>query len=126
MRVLLCSLCLLVVAPSILPAQEWPQFRGPDGQGHSAERGLPTEWSETQNVIWKVPVPGRGWSSPVIVAGRVWLTTAIQAGRDTSLRLVSFEAATGKPSIDVEVFRIKNLELLNAKNSHDASHTPPR
>jgi len=123
MRVLLCSLCLLVVAPSILPAQEWPQFRGPDGQGHSAERGLPTEWSETQNVVWKVPVPGRGWSSPVIVAGRVWLTTAIQAGRDTSLRLVSFEAATGKPSIDVEVFRIKNLELLNAKNSH-ASPTP--
>jgi outer membrane protein assembly factor BamB len=123
MRVLVLSLCLLSLQSPILPAQEWPQFRGADGQGHSDERGLPTEWSETRNVMWKVPVPGRGWSSPVAAAGRIWLTTATQAGRDTSLRLMSFDAETGRQSVDVEVFRIKNLELLNAKNSH-ASPTP--
>ena len=104
-------------------AQDWPQFRGPDGQGHSTERGLPVEWSESQNVAWKVPVPGRGWSSPVVVAGRVWLTTAIPVGRETSLRLLSFDAATGRQALDVEVFRLRSSELLNAKNSH-ASPTP--
>ena len=123
MRVLLFLASVFLATAPILPAQEWPQFRGPDGQGHSTERGLPTEWSETQNVVWKVAVAGRGWSSPVIVAGRVWLTAATQVGRDTSLRLMSFDAATGRALVDVEVFRIKNLELLNAKNSH-ASPTP--
>ena len=120
----------LVVAPLLLAwqagaggAQDWPQFRGPDGQGHSAERGLPVEWSESQSVAWKVPVPGRGWSSPVVLAGRVWLTTAVPVGSETSLRLLSFDAANGRQALDVEVFRLRRSELLNAKNSH-ASPTP--
>ncbi len=106
-----------------LVAEDWPQFRGPSGQGHSTERGVPTQWSETQNVAWKVPVPGRGWSSPVVVDGRVWLTTATAAGRETSLRLMSFDGASGRQTSDVEVFRLRNSALLNAKNSH-ASPTP--
>jgi len=118
----LLSLLITIHAPTLL-AQEWPQFRGPDGQGHSIERGLPIEWSESKNIAWKSPVPGRGWSSPVVVDGHVWLTTATQSGRDISLRLMSFDAATGRQALDVEVFRIKNLALLNPKNSH-ASPTP--
>ena len=119
--VVLC--CLVAAIPSSLLAQEWPQFRGPDGQGHSAERGLPIDWSESKNVSWKVAVPGRGWSSPVVADGKVWLTTATQVGRDSSLRLLSFDAVTGRPAVDVEVFRLKNSGLLNPKNSH-ASPTP--
>ena len=46
----------------------WPQFRGPDGQGHSVAKNIPTEWSETKNIAWKMPVPGEGYSSPVIGA----------------------------------------------------------
>ena len=118
---LVCA--FLVMPPPVLLAQEWPQFRGPDGQGHSAERGLPIEWSESKNIAWKIPVPGRGWSSPVVVDGNVWLTTATQIGRDISLRVMSFNAASGRQALDVEVFRIKNLALLNPKNSH-ASPTP--
>lgn len=118
----LCAGLIAGAAPAVF-TQDWPQFRGPDGQGHSNERGVPVEWSESRNVSWKVPVPGRGWSSPVIVDGRVWLTTAIDSGRDTSLRLLSFDAATGRQTLDVEVFRLKNAALLNAKNSH-ASPTP--
>lgn len=120
-----CLLLALALAPhgGIAVAQDWPQFRGPDGQGHSTERGLPVEWSESQHVAWKVPVPGRGWSSPVVVAGRVWLTTAMTVGRETSLRLLSFDVATGRQALDVEVFRLRSSELLNAKNSH-ASPTP--
>src|SRR6188472_1197725 len=78
-----------------LAAEDWPQFRGPGGQGHSSERGLPVEWSESKNVAWRVAVPGRGWSSPVVAAGRVWLTTATAVNKDTSLRLLAYDAATG-------------------------------
>src|SRR5829696_8066413 len=95
--------CLLLCATASLAAQDWPQFRGPGGQGQSTERGLRIEWSESKNVAWKVPVPGRGWSSPVVAGGRVWLTTATAVERDTSLRLLAFDAGTGVPAVDVEV-----------------------
>ena len=115
-------LVLLWQSATVL-AQDWPQFRGPDGQGHSTERSLPIEWSDTRNVAWKVAVPGRGWSSPVVAAGRVWLTTATPVGRDTSLRLMAYDIATGRQALDVEVFRLSSHALLNEKNSH-ASPTP--
>ncbi len=124
-RVLLTvAFCLFVRASAaVLLAEDWPQFRGPDGQGHSTERGLPVEWSETQHIAWKVPVPGRGWSSPVVADGRVWLTTATPVARESSLRLMSFDAASGRQTLDVEVFRLRSSALLNPKNSH-ASPTP--
>jgi outer membrane protein assembly factor BamB len=104
-------------------AEDWPQFRGPEGQGHSTERGLPVQWSEQQNVTWKVPVPGRGWSSPVVAGGRVWLTTATEAQRDITLRLMAFDIDTGRTALDVEVFRLRRPQPPNPKNSH-ASPTP--
>src|SRR5262249_24014294 len=82
---------------------DWPQFRGPDGQGHSAEQGLPLEWSESDNVAWKTPLPGLGWSSPVIRGRLIWLTTSIEA--EGSLRAVCVDALTGQLLRDVEIFR---------------------
>ena len=84
---------LLVAARA--QAQEWPEFRGPTGQGHAGDRGVPFEWSETRNVAWKTPVPGLGWSSPVVGGGRVWLTTAT-GDRDVSLRAIAFDIETGR------------------------------
>lgn len=98
-------------------AEEWPQFRGPDGQGHSSERGLPLEWSETRNIAWKVPVPGRGWSSPIVAGERIWVTTAV-IDRGTSLRAVAYDVGTGREVVNVEVFKIARMDLLNLKNSH--------
>ncbi len=65
-----CLLC------TTLTADQWPQFRGPDGMGHSAAVGVPTEWSESHNVAWKTPIEGTGWSSPVIWDNQIWITTA--------------------------------------------------
>ncbi|HEX9917904.1 MAG TPA: PQQ-binding-like beta-propeller repeat protein, partial [Pyrinomonadaceae bacterium] len=56
----------------------WPQWRGPEGQGVSAETGLPTEWSATKNIKWKTPIAGRGHSSPIVWGKRIFLTTAIE------------------------------------------------
>lgn len=126
MRAVALALCVLCAVTSGLrppTSDQWPQFRGVDGQGHSNEKGVPLEWSETKNIAWKVPVPGRGWSSPVIAAGRVWLTTATPAKRDTSLRLMAFDVQTGRPALDVEVFKAPGSMLLNPKNSF-ASPTP--
>ena len=103
--------------------EEWWQFRGPTGQGHSSETGIPFEWSETRNVAWKVPVPGRGWSSPVVSGGRIWLTTAVEEKRGASLRVLAFDAENGRELLNVEAFRLSNANLKNAKNSH-ASPTP--
>ena len=105
------------------PTAQWPQFRGPTGQGHSSETGIPVEWSETKNVAWKVPVRGRGWSSPVISDGRVWITTSVAATGGASLRAIAFDAATGRELLNVEVFKLSNANLKNPKNSH-ASPTP--
>lgn len=102
-------------------SHDWPEFRGPTGQGHSDERGLPLTWSETSNIKWKVPIPGGGWSSPSIQKDRIWLTTATDEGR--SLRVVAVDFATGKITQDVEVFRLKSAPKLNPKNSY-ASPTP--
>jgi hypothetical protein len=84
-------------------AEDWPQFRGPTGQGHSTERDLPLEWSESRNVVWKTPVPGRGWSSPVVVGGRIWLTSAVRERDGTSLRTLAVDADTGREAVNVEL-----------------------
>jgi outer membrane protein assembly factor BamB len=102
-------------------SQDWPEFRGPTGQGHSDERGLPLVWSETKNVRWKVAIPGRGWSSPAIQGDRIWLTTATEEGK--LLRAISVDRNTGAILQNVEIFRIKSPGNLNSKNSQ-ASPTP--
>ncbi len=121
-RTLACTgaAALLLAAPTA--AGDWPEFRGPDGQGHSAESGLPAEWGEDRNVEWKAPVPGRGWSTPVVVDGRIWLTTGTADGGGV-LRLLAFDAGTGAETLNVEVFRTEDENSPNPKNSL-ASPTP--
>jgi outer membrane protein assembly factor BamB len=116
-------LVLALFAPLSLSAEDWPQFRGPDGEGHSTEKGLPLEWSESQNILWKTPVAGRGWSSPVVAGGRVWLTTSIERQGKASLRVLAYDAQSGREVVNVEVFSAPNAVLKNAKNSL-ASPTP--
>ncbi len=118
------ALVLILLAATVAAAQDWPQFRGPDGQGHSSERGLPLQWSEKTNVTWKVPVPGTGWSSPVVAGGRVWLTTAVEEARGAlSLRLLAFDAESGREVVNAEVIRIDRPGYSHPKNGR-ASPTP--
>jgi outer membrane protein assembly factor BamB len=121
------ALLLLLAAPAA--AEDWPQFRGPTGQGHSTERGLPLEWSESRNIVWKTPVPGAGWSSPVVAGSQVWLTSMTgspdpRRGRGAlSLRALAFDVATGRETLNVELFRVDSPGPMHQKNSR-ASPTP--
>ena len=123
LRVLSWSVITFSAASFATPSlgEDWPQFRGPDGQGHSDERGLPLTWSETKNVKWKTAIPGKGWSSPVIQGDRIWLTTATEEGK--SLRAISVDRNSGAIVQNVEIFRLKALGKISPKNSY-ASPTP--
>lgn len=77
-------------------AEDWPEFRGPTGQGTARATKVPIYWSATSNVVWKTAIPGGGWSSPVLANGRIYLTTATADGGQTSLRALCVEALSGK------------------------------
>lgn len=99
---------------------EWLGLRG-DGSGHSAARDLPLTWSEKENVAWKTPLPGRGYSSPIVAGNKVWLTTALE--EEHSLRVLALDAKTGKIVHDVEVFHPASWQTGHLENSY-ASPTP--
>jgi len=111
-----------LLAAAVAAAGEWHEFRGPEGAGHAPD-GLPVRWSETENVVWKTPVEGLGWSSPVVTRGRVYLTTATESGEGWSLRLVCLDAATGATRWSKQLFTTAGSVRMHKKNSH-ASPTP--
>jgi outer membrane protein assembly factor BamB len=116
-------ICLFLAGVVGGGSPDWPQFRGPRADGR-AEGPIPAvEWSETKNVVWKAAVPGLGWSSPVVVSGRVYLTTAVPDGGGLSLRAMALDAGSGKTVWDREVRRVEKRPAIHGKNSH-ASPTP--
>jgi len=113
---------LAVMAPAVgVQAADWNQFRGPAGDGRADSRSLPKEWSETKNVRWKTPIPGKAWASPVVADGRIWLANATEDGR--RLSAVCVDAATGRILHDLTLFEIAQPAFCHPYNSH-ASPTP--
>src|ERR1700682_1413418 len=103
------SVVALVLALAADAGDSWPEFRGPTGQGIVSAAKLPTEWGPDKNVAWKQEIPGKGWSSPVILDGRIYLTTAVPVDgsttKDLSLRALCVNAKTGKIIWDVEALK---------------------
>ena len=123
------SLAISLAATTAARSENWPEFRGPTGQGHSGEKDLPVEWSPTKNVVWKKELPGKGWSSPVYVDGRIYLTTSVAEGDDPrrnagpqSLRALAIDAKSGEITWEKELFANVTAKI-HEKNSH-ASPTP--
>ena len=121
--------CLVVFAwAASAAAIEWNAFRGPTGDGHAHVEGLPIEWDQSRNVVWKQALAGQGWSSPVVSRGMIYVTSAVPtdaAAGDLSLRLLALRETTGELVHDVEVFqqRAADAPKIHKKNSH-ASPTP--
>jgi len=127
---LLYSFCLftsLALHLTNLAAKEdWPEFRGPGGQGHSNAKNVPVKWSASKNVAWKSNIPGIGWSTPIVVGSKIYLTTAIPEGKNNyTLHALCVNAEDGKILWDVEVFGKQEGKpaRMHKKNSH-ASASP--
>ncbi|TXT34493.1 MAG: pyrrolo-quinoline quinone [Planctomycetota bacterium] len=136
---------VLFGAVSPLFAADWPQWRGPGGQGHSTAKNLPLTWSETENIAWRTVIPGRAWSSPVIDGSHIWLTTAVEAEASlvekakklkdnfagqplnivgkVSLRAVCVDRTSGKLLHDVELLVAESPDPVHQLNSF-ASPSP--
>ena len=89
---------------------DWPQWRGPGGQGVADSSNVPTEWSETKNVAWRTNLPGRGWSSPLVIGNQIWVTAAhetLASREETKERL---KANTGgQPLVVLSEVRINAI-----------------
>ncbi|MDZ7615536.1 MAG: PQQ-binding-like beta-propeller repeat protein [Patescibacteria group bacterium] len=98
-------------------AEAWPVFRGPSYDGSSDAANLPLTWSEEHNVVWKTPISHRGWSTPVVMDGQIWLTTATEDGREMFVYCV--DLATGGVLHRARLFQNAEPEPLeNAVNSY--------
>ncbi len=136
---------ILILTTLAFTAQaDWKQWRGPTGQGH-ADAKLPTEWSETKNVKWRTPIPGKGWSSPVIEGNQIWMTTAFEtlaSAEETKERLkkntggvpvhvlsrvrlhaVCVDKRSGKLLHNIEIINKQQPQWVHKLNSY-ASPTP--
>lgn len=125
---------------------DWPQWRGASGQGSvEGEEGVPIKWSEKENVKWKVKTTGRGWSSPVIESGQIWMTAAhetlateeeakerLKANtgsqpltllKEAKFHAICIDKNTGKLIYDVELFSVSEPQWIHRFNSY-ASSTP--
>lgn len=122
-NLIVCS-CLAVVvnlalSNSIL-AENWPAWRGPRGDGSSLEKNVPVRWSGTENVLWKVPIPGKGHASPIVWADRIFVVTALPAQEQRLL--LCLDSSNGK-TLWQRVVLEAPLEKINKLNSY-ASSTP--
>lgn len=109
---LLGSLVVSVATMAEEPMRgSWPQFRGPTGQGVVENQSLPLKWSEGEGVRWKRALTGRGWSSPVVANGRIWLTAAVEVPADEQQR-GKMLAEVAKYPIGDEMIAVESIELL--------------
>ncbi len=84
----------LLFQSSVLSADDWPAWRGPLGNGVSAETDAPMKWSASENIAWKTAIPGKGRSSPIVSGGRVFVTTGVE--EDQSRRVICIDRNDGK------------------------------
>ncbi|MEM7475083.1 MAG: serine/threonine protein kinase, partial [Planctomycetota bacterium] len=125
-------LLILHLSTSAVTADDWPQFRGPDGLGLSPEKGLPATWSDNNNLSWKVPLPGYGASSPIVLGDRIYLTCysgygidreANEKMDDLRLHLLCLQLADGEP-IWSETIMPKLPESERVRDHGYAAATP--
>lgn len=116
-----CLTFTFISSHSASAGENWPEFRGPHADGHADAKAAPLNWSETEHVKWKTPVPGKAWSSPVVWGDQIWVTNATEDGKRLSALCVDF--ATGKAVHDVTVFEVEKPAFCYPTNSY-ASSTP--
>jgi outer membrane protein assembly factor BamB len=143
-----CAVALWIVASVATAKEDWTQFRGPKGDGHSSGRDLPVRWGGFDSFAWQAEIPGRGWSSPVVIGDRIWLTSAeatalptsqqerklaasayrdyreqLQTHASVSCLAVEVAAGSGEVLRTIELFTCDDPPPIHASNTY-ASPTP--
>lgn len=114
-------LIFATVVSASTAANDWPAWRGPTADGQAAPgQKVPTRWSETERVLWRAPIRGRGFSSPTVVGNRIYLATADTAAQEQLV--ICLDRATGRPVWETVVHRGK-LEAGAHKHASPASAT---
>ena len=94
-------LLIVLIAGAGIRAEQWPQFRGPGSTGVGEGEALPDSWSATENVAWKVTIPGQGWSSPIAWGDRIFVTSVVPAGEiETPKKGLYLQGERPAPSIE--------------------------
>ncbi|MEQ1893514.1 MAG: PQQ-binding-like beta-propeller repeat protein [Planctomycetota bacterium] len=116
---------LLALGLTLLPGGDWPQFRGPRGNGVVPAAPLPRSWSETESVAWKIAIPGHGWSQPIVVGDTLYVTTAVGPG---SPRPLTYQAGVDAPDTSKDPvpaseidWRVIAYDLASGKERWQAS-----
>jgi outer membrane protein assembly factor BamB len=107
---------------SLCATESWPDFRGPDQNGHVGAAGLPLNWSESENVKWKTEIPFLGLSSPIVMGNQIWLTTATIDGHDFYVLCV--DATTGEIITNEKLFHSDDPQSLG-NGAQDNSYATP-
>ena len=146
MRTFFLTFAIVAAIGASLRGDDWPQFRGPRGDGHADAQNLPLTWEDGKNVAWQTEIPGRGWSSPIVLGDRIWLTSAeslalptkdrdkrladlpyfprdLTADASVTVYALELDAASGKLLRQIELFTVDNPPVIHANNSY-ASPTP--
>ena len=121
MKIPVISAFLIALNFASFADENWPQFRGPAGDGVAESTNLPVTWSEDENIAWKTEIHGLGWSSPVIYDNQIWLTTATQDG--TELSVLCLDKNSGEILFDQKLFDIDEPQFAHKFNTY-ASPTP--
>ena len=122
------AVAMLTFAGQASAADSWPDFRGPSGDGHASApgdaktAGLPLNWSEKKNIAWKTELPYLGLSSPVVMDGQVWLTTATVEGND--FFAICVDAKTGEILANKKLFHLEEPEPLGNGRRDNSYATP--
>ena len=116
MRILLFCLLVCCLSHSLEAQEHWPQFRGPNGDGHIQTTNLPLNWNEEENVVWKTRIHDKGWSSPVIWGNQIWLTTATLDGH--KMFAICIDKKTGDILHDIPIFEIEKPQKISSENSY--------
>lgn len=119
-RVSLAWVLAAAFAGGSVSAEQWPQFRGPTGQGISMEKSLPVRWGKDHGIAWAARIEGIGWSSPIVWGDHVFLTAAREGG--TACHVIAVDRDGGKILWDVEVFK-QTPSRKEGRNSY-ATPTP--
>jgi len=142
------SLTFVLLCCTTAAAGDWPQFRGPRGDGTADAKNLPTTWGGFGTIAWQAEIPGRGWSSPIVLGERIWLTHAettaltaqqrekrlsdsvlkdfaeqFQAHAAVTLYAAEFDAKSGELLRNIELFACEQPPPIHATNTY-ASPTP--